>query len=118
MIAPLFPDVKVYLAPGVTDMRKAINGLSILVQEQMERDPFSGHLFAFCNRKRDIIKVLYWDRNGFCLWQKRLERERFKWPESREEILNLDMRELSWLIEGLSIYQQEAHVKLQYTTVV
>ncbi len=118
MIAPLFPGVKVYLALGVTDMRKAINGLSILVEEQLERDPFSGHLFAFCNRKRDIIKVLYWDRNGFCLWQKRLERERFKWPESREEILNLDMRELSWLIEGLSIYQHEAHVKLQYTTVV
>jgi len=58
---------KVYLALGNTDMRKAINGLSILVQESMDIDPFSGHLFVFCNRKRNIIKILYWDRNGFCL---------------------------------------------------
>jgi len=111
-------DVRVYLAPGVTDMRKAINGLSILIQEQLKLDPFSGHLFAFCNRKRDIIKVLYWDQNGFCLWQKRLERERFRWPVSREDILRLDMRELLWIIDGLSIPPQEAHVKLQYDTVL
>jgi len=117
MIGPYYPGIKVYLAPGVTDMRKAINGLSILVQDEMELDPFSGHLFAFCNRKRDIVKILYWDLNGFCLWQKRLETERFKWPESREEVLSLDMRQLSWLMEGLSIRQHEAHVKLQYTTV-
>jgi transposase len=110
-------DVRVYLQPGVTDMRKAINGLSILVQEQMELDPFTGHLFCFCNRKRDIIKVLYWDRNGFCLWQKRLERDRFRWPETEQEVLRLGLRELFWLIDGLSIYQQKAHVELQYNTV-
>ena len=117
-MGPLFPDLKVYIAPGVTDMRKAINGLSILVQEQMELDPLSGHLFAFCNRRRDIVKVLYWDRNGFCLWQKRLEKDRFRWPESPEEVFGLDMREFSWLIEGLSIYQHEAHAKLQYDSVI
>jgi transposase len=75
--------LKVYLAPGYTDMRKAINGLSILV-EQLELDPFSGHLFVFCNRSRKILKILYWDRNGFCLWHKRLEKQRFKWPETSE----------------------------------
>jgi transposase len=69
---PALPEIKVLLAVGVTDMRKSINGLSILVAEQLELDPLSGHLFAFCNRKRDIVKILYWDRNGFCLWQKRL----------------------------------------------
>ena len=65
---PYLPGLRVYLAVGVTDMRKSINGLSILVQDQLDLDPISGHLFAFCNRRRDIVKVLYWDRNGFCLW--------------------------------------------------
>lgn len=63
--------VQVYVATGVTDMRKSINGLSILVAEQLDLDPLTGHLFCFCNRRRDIIKILYWNRNGFCLWQKR-----------------------------------------------
>ena len=73
---PLAGGVRVYLATGVTDMRKSINTLSILVAEQMDLDPLSGHLFAFCNRKRDTLKILYWDRNGFCLWHKRLEQHR------------------------------------------
>ena len=68
-------DLKVYLALGYTDMRKAINGLSIIV-EDLNLDPFSGHLFVFCNRRRKILKILYWDTNGFCLWQKRLEKDR------------------------------------------
>ena len=88
------PELKVYLALGYTDMRKAINGLSILV-EQLELDPFSGHLFVFCNRSRKILKTLYWDRNGFCLWQKRLEKQRFKWPETSKEVLQVGQRENS-----------------------
>lgn len=64
---PALPDIKVFLAVGSIDMRKSINGLSILVAEHLEMDPFSGHLFAFCNRTRNIVKILYWDRNGFCL---------------------------------------------------
>ena len=59
--------VRVYLALGATDMRKSIDGLSILVSQQLQLDPFAGHLFGFCNRSRTIIKLLYWDRNGFCL---------------------------------------------------
>ena len=65
-----------------------------------------------------MIKVLYWDRNGFCLWHKRLERDRFRWPESPEEVLDIDGRELSWVIDGLSLYQQEAHQRLLYSTVL
>lgn len=106
---------KVYLALGNTDMRKAINGLSILVQESMELDPFSGHLFVFCNRKRNIIKILYWDRNGFCLWSKRLEKHFFRWPESSEEVMKIDQRELMWLVDGLEINQQKAHERLSYS---
>jgi len=106
---------KVYLAIGNTDMRKAINGLSILVQESMDLDPFSGHLFVFCNRKRNIIKILYWDRNGFCLWSKRLEKHFFRWPESSEEVMKIDQRELMWLVDGLEINQQKAHDRLSYS---
>ena len=106
---------RVYLALGNTDMRKAINGLSILVQESMELDPFSGHLFVFCNRRRNILKILYWDRNGFCLWTKRLEKHFFRWPESSEDIIKIEQRELMWLIDGLEINQQKAHKRLSYS---
>ena len=61
-------NVRVFLAPGDTDMRKAINSLSILVESTLSINPFSGHFFVFCNRSRTILKILYWDRNGFCLY--------------------------------------------------
>jgi transposase len=115
---PALPAVRVYLATGVTDMRKSINGLSILVAEHLEMDPLSGHLFAFCNRKRDIVKILYWDRNGFCLWQKRLEKDVYQWPKTSAEVMPLGTRELQWLMEGLSLVQQDAHSKLAFSTVV
>ncbi|MEO0250038.1 MAG: IS66 family insertion sequence element accessory protein TnpB [candidate division WOR-3 bacterium] len=109
---------KVYLAVGAVDMRKAINGLSMLVQGTLALDPFSGHVFGFCNRRRSIVKVLYWDRNGFCLWQKRLEREVFRWPESAEQVLEIGMRELGWLVEGLDMKEVKGHRALNYRTVV
>ena len=108
---------QVYLGLGATDMRKSINTLSVLVEGAMELDPFSGHLFAFCNRRRNIVKILYWDRNGFCLWQKRLEKDKFHWPESSEEVLEVDQRELSWLLEGLTIHQPTRYKELRYSIV-
>jgi transposase len=108
-------NTRVYLATGHTDMRKSINGLSILVQMQLRLDPFAGHLFAFCNRRRNMVKILYWDRNGFCIWHKRLERHRFIWPESREQALSLDSRQLHWLLEGLDIRLCHAHSTLKYS---
>ena len=109
-------NIKVYLAMGNTDMRKSINGLSILVSGHLELDPFSGHMFVFCNRKRNMIKILYWDRNGFCLWHKRLEKHSFKWPASEEEIMTIGKRELTWLMDGLDIHQRDAHNSLKYST--
>ena len=110
-------NLRVYIATGNTDMRKAINGLSILVESRMELDPFSGHLFVFSNKRRNLIKVLYWDHNGFCLWQKRLERDRFRWPEGEEEVMRISPRELRWLLDGLEVVQRRAHQKVQYTSV-
>lgn len=109
---------RVFLAPGSTDMRKAINGLSLLVEGTLELDPFSGHLFVFSNRPRTIIKVLYWDRNGFCLWQKRLEKHRFKWPESREEVMEIRSNELGFLLEGLDLSSVCPHGSLKYATLL
>jgi transposase len=102
---------------GSTDMRKAIDGLALTVAGRLELDPLSGHLFAFCNRSRTIIKILYWDRNGFCLWQKRLERERFRWPESRTQALELGARELAWLLDGLDPLALRGHQRLKYSTI-
>ena len=109
---------RIYLAVGSTDMRKAINGLSILVEDQLDLDPFSGHLFVFCNRRRNMIKILYWDRNGFCLWQKRLEKHFFKWPESPDQVVQIDVRQLGWLLEGLDFTRVNAHGALQYSTMI
>ncbi len=111
-------NVRVFLAPGGTDMRKAINSLSILVEGALRLDPFSGHLFAFCNQARTILKVLYWDRNGFCLWQKRLEKHRFKWPQSRDEVMEIGTRELSFILEGLDIQTVKPLKELKYKSMI
>ena len=97
--------LRVYLATGVTDMRKSIDTLAIVVADRLAQDPLSGHLLAFCNRRRDTIKILYWDRNGFCLWHKRLERDKFRWPGSETEARQIDVRALRWLLDGLSMEQ-------------
>lgn len=109
---------KVYLAPGTTDMRAGIDRLSMTVQGLLDLDPFSGQLFVFCNRRRDAIKVLYWDRNGFCLWHKRLEKQRFCWPERASEVMNITPQQLGWLLDGLTLTPQGAHQRLFYKSVL
>jgi transposase len=111
-------NMRVFLAPGTTDMRKAINSLSILVESTLRLDLFSGHLFAFCNRGRTILKVLYWDRNGFCLWQKRLEKHRFKWPQNRAEVMEIGAQQLSFILEGLDIRTVRPLEELKYRSVI
>lgn len=109
---------RVYLALGATDMRAGINKLSTIVQDFLEIDPFLGHLFVFCNRKKDTIKVLYWDRNGFCLWQKRLEKHKFQWPIDMGGVKNVTPQQLGWLLDGLTLTPYGAHKKLAYKSVV
>lgn len=114
MISP-GPGARVYIALGATDMRKSINGLSLLVEEQFDLDLFSGALFAFCNRKRDIVKILYWSGNGFCIWMKRLEADVFRWPESEQEVMEITSTALGWLLSGLDL--AHAHHRLGYRCV-
>ena len=109
------PAPRVFIALGATDMRKSINGLSLLVEEQFGLDLFSGSLFAFCNRNRDLVKILYWADNGFCIWMKRLEEDVFRWPDSKEEVMEVSEVALEWLLHGLDLGQ--AHRRLHYTSV-
>jgi len=115
MIHHFSGNAQVFLAIGATDMRKSINGLSLLVEQQFSLDLFSGSYFAFCNRKRDIVKILYWAENGFCLWMKRLEQDVFRWPESEQEVVEVNRRALDWLLRGLDV--QQAHKRLSYSAV-
>jgi transposase len=91
-------------------MRKSINGLSLIVSEQLAQDPFSGSVFVFCNRARDKLKILYWERNGFWLYYRRLDKGKFQWPTGlNQQSVSLCVRELQWLLEGLSCQQAQAH---------
>ena len=113
----LSPRTRVYLAVGRTDLRRSIDGLALLVEGQMALDPLSGHLFVFCNRRRTMVKVLCWDRNGFCLWQKRLEKETFRWPREGDDVVEVGARELMWFLEGLPLKQKGAYDSLSYSGV-
>ena len=95
--------VKVHLAFGCTDMRKGIDGLAMLVQGMLRQDPFSGHLFLFRGRKANLLKIVFWDGTGFCLFTKRLEQGRFHWPVTCEMggTVMLSSSQLSMLIEGI-----------------
>jgi transposase len=92
---------RVYLAMGPTDMRKGFDGLSMLAQSMLRQDPFSGHLFVFRGRRGDLLKILYWDGQGFCLFAKRLEKGRFIWPVTKEGSVSLTSAQLSMLLEGI-----------------
>jgi transposase len=99
----LLDQAQVYFAREPVDMRKQIDGLSVLVQEVLLLDPFSSYLFAFCNRQRDKMKILYWHDNGFCVLYKRLEKGRFQWPRTDQNVFLCSSRELKWLLDGLSL---------------
>ena len=99
----------VYIACGYTDLRCGIDGLAGIVQSQFQMDPFQQALFLFCGRKRDRVKALYWEGDGFLLLYKRLESGSFQWPRSGGEVLAMTPQQYRWLMEGLSIEQPKAH---------
>ena len=107
--------LKVFVRPGPTDMRKQSRALAVVVEQEMGLDPFAASLYVFCNRRRDLLKVLYWDLNGFALWQKRLEKHKFAWPETEEMVCEIDELRLRWLLEGIDFWR--AHRALDYTRV-
>ena len=100
---------RVFIACGYTDLRLGIDGLTALVKQQFDLDPFSNTLFLFCGRRRDRIKALYWECNGFLLLYKRLESGVFQWPRHESEARSLTAQQYRWLMEGLSVDQPKAH---------
>jgi len=99
-------------------MRKAINGLSVIVEAELSLTAFSGAVFVFVNKARDILKLLYWDKTGFALWHKRLEKERFKWPKASAMHVEVTPEQLTWLLDGYDISRMRAHEKLNYKSVL
>jgi transposase len=100
----------IYIACGYTDMRKSIDGLSVLVQQTFNLDPFSNSLFLFCGRKRDRLKALYFERDGFVMLYKRLDSGRFQWPRTNADAKLITEQQFRWLMEGLSIQQSRVIV--------
>jgi len=108
----------IYLHRDPTDMRKSIDGLSVLVQEEMQKNPFSRALFLFCNRRRTHLKAFYWERSGFCVWFKRLEQEKFPWPKKDvSSVVTLTKQQLEWLLEGYQHWQMKPHEALDFEMV-
>lgn len=100
---------KVYIACGYSDLRKGIDGLASIVQQEFKLDPFKvGILFLFCGRKTDRIKGLLWEGDGFLLLYKRLENGKFQWPRNEAEVKSISLQQYKWLMEGLSIEQKKA----------
>ena len=103
MISPIAPpaNTQIWIAAGVTDMRRGFTGLSALVQTALEQAPLSGHIFAFRGRRGDLIKLLWFDGDGLCLFSKKLERGRFVWPQADSGKVSLTRAQLSMLLEGI-----------------
>jgi transposase len=92
----------------MTDMRKSVNGLAGIISRSLNLDPFSNGLFLFCGNKKDRLKALHWEKDGFVLLYKRLESGRFQWPRTPEEVKDITWQEFRWLMEGLSLEQPHA----------
>ena len=109
------PHVFLYREP--VDFRKSFNGLAAIVEQELERNPFDGDLYAFTNRRGNKIKCLFWERNGFVLYYKSLAQEKFHWPTQADELITLTGEQLNWLLEGYNINAMQAHKKVDYDTV-
>ena len=115
---PGCPIAQVYLCREPIDFRKQIDGLSVLVEQELGLNPFASVLYVFINRHRNRIKGLYWHRNGFCLWQKRLEAEKFAWPREGEAATQtVSLQEFEWLLEGFDLWRNKPHKTLDFASV-
>lgn len=108
MMRPCAEGLKIYLYRAPIDMRKGRNGLAALAQQAMQLDPFSGGLFIYVGRRFNALKILYWERNGFALWSKKIESsEKYHWPRLlEEEVVSLTLEQVNWLLDGYDIWTQ------------
>ena len=116
MIRPPDDGVEVYLCVEPVDFRRQITGLATLVQDRLEMDPFSAKLFVFANRRRTQCRILYWERTGFVLWTKRLEKARFAWPKRSDALVTLTGEQLNLLLDGYDVWRFQPHETLRYAS--
>ena len=105
----------IYIRPGYTDMRKAINGLTEIVEAEMKLNLFDSNIFIFCGKRKRSLKILFWDRNGFCLIQKRLEQDRYAWPKNQQQAQQLTHNDLDLLLQGIDFTRR--HKNLTFLSV-
>jgi transposase len=108
-----YSEGRIFIRPGTTDMRKAANGLLAIVEQAMSGNAFSGSLYLFCGKTRKILKAIWWDGDGFCLWQKRLEKDRYPWPETEEGVKELTEEELGMLLEGIDFFHAHKYLRMR-----
>lgn len=109
----------VYIHREPVDMRRGINGLSSIVVLASMGNLMGRNLFVFCGRRRDVVKILYFDKSGFCLWQKRLEQEKFPWPKKlTESVVVITPEQLDWLLEGFDIWKMKPFAELNFEKVI
>ena len=112
MIGDISKAEHIYIAVGYTDMRKQIDGLSAIVQQNFKLDPFSNSVFLFCGRNTRTMKALYWEGDGLYYFIKDLKNGKFKWPRDESEALEITSQQFRWLLEGLSIVQPKPFRKV------
>jgi len=100
-VIPVPSNTRVWLAAGVTDMRRGFNSLAAQAEQVLAEDPYSGHLFVFRGRRGDLLKIIWWDSQGACLFSKRLEKGRFVWPGAKAGKVSVTAAQLSMLLEGI-----------------
>ena len=116
MMSPL-ATAEIYLCTTPIDFRKGIKSLSVMVEAELELNPFSEQLYLFTNRRRDRVKMLYWERTGFCLWIKILEKARFIWPrDGGDRVITLE--QLQWLLNGYDLALMKPHETLHYQSLL
>lgn len=114
MIRPSGTALQIHICRKAVDFRKQVNGLSSIIQHQLEHNPMSGQLFVFLNRKKDKIRILHWERNGYVLYGKYLEEDRFFLPKGNGELTSITLEQLNWLIDGVDISLIKPHPERNY----
>ena len=114
IMRPAMSLTQVYLYSQPIDFRKSFRGISAIIECELGHNPFEGHLYAFTNKQRNKIKCLFWENNGFVLYYKSLEEDKFIWPKSQEDVVTLNGQQINWLLDGLDLSAMKGHKKLQY----
>ncbi|MGM9880942.1 MAG: IS66 family insertion sequence element accessory protein TnpB [Bacilli bacterium] len=113
MLLDLYKVSELYIVCGFTDLRKSIDGYASIIQDNFNINPMTDALYLFCNKQKNKLKILYWDKDGFWLLYKRLEKSKFRWPKTLDEIKMISKKQLEWLLEGLEIEQKYYHQEVK-----